>query len=150
MSASKSCCRCGELKLLTEFYRNSSRKDGYGDYCKPCWRDYMAPRDKERHRKNPRRSSYQRRGMSRGQFEALLLAQGGLCWFCHGNRAKVALCLDHNHATGEVRRFLCRPCNVGLEFFREGPERIRRAIRYLMLPDWETRCRELLERLCTG
>lgn len=32
----KRCCKCGEYKLLTEFYRNPLKKQGVWDYCKHC------------------------------------------------------------------------------------------------------------------
>ena len=35
-SAGKSCNKCGEWKPLTDFYRDSSRKDGRLTRCKPC------------------------------------------------------------------------------------------------------------------
>jgi hypothetical protein len=32
----KKCYKCKEVKPLNEFYTNSSKKDGYDDYCKSC------------------------------------------------------------------------------------------------------------------
>jgi thiol-disulfide isomerase/thioredoxin len=32
----KKCTICGELKPLTDFHKQKDRKDGYGNWCKPC------------------------------------------------------------------------------------------------------------------
>lgn len=39
--------------------------------------------------------------------------------------------LDHNHVTGRPRALLCHHCNVGLGHFRDNPELLAAAIRYL-------------------
>jgi 5-methylcytosine-specific restriction endonuclease McrA len=43
----KRCPRCLSFKLSDEFYRNKSQKDGLQIYCKPCWNEYMKPRNSE-------------------------------------------------------------------------------------------------------
>jgi hypothetical protein len=47
----KTCTKCNELKALTEFHRDKSRKDGLANRCKPCViafvkKYYVANRDK--------------------------------------------------------------------------------------------------------
>jgi hypothetical protein len=37
----------------------------------------------------------------------------GLCWICH---TRQGACVDHNHATGAVRGWLCRACNGALHY----------------------------------
>jgi hypothetical protein len=37
--ATKICVKCTELKTLSEFTKNASKKDGVSAYCKPCDRD---------------------------------------------------------------------------------------------------------------
>ena len=41
------------------------------------------------------------------------------------------LCLDHDHATGKFRGWLCTACNRGLGFFRDNPDIILHAAVYL-------------------
>jgi hypothetical protein len=80
------------------------------------------------------REWYYRRayGMSR---EDLIAKFGDRCNICgakegggrHGN-----LHIDHDHATGEVRGVLCHGCNVSLGHFKDRPDLLRAAIKYLV------------------
>lgn len=42
--------------------------------------------------------------------------------------------IDHDHLTGAVRGVLCRPCNLGLGYFRDNPRVLVSAITYLHNP----------------
>ena len=55
-------------------------------------------------------------------------AQGGLCAIC---RTAPAAHVDHDHDTGEVRELLCFNCNGGLGQFKDDPEVLRAAARYV-------------------
>jgi hypothetical protein len=44
----------------------------------------------------------------------------------------VRLSLDHCHITGRLRGFLCGPCNSGLGYLGDTPERVRAALKYLL------------------
>lgn len=68
--------------------------------------------------------------------EHLYQKQRGLCGVCtspmlrrHSHRR--AAHLDHNHATGKVRGWLCSTCNVGLGHFNDDVALLRKALRYL-------------------
>lgn len=54
--------------------------------------------------------------------------EGKSCVICG---AADDLAVDHCHSTGKIRGVLCRPCNLGLGYFRDDPERLLRAIKYL-------------------
>ncbi len=73
-------------------------------------------------------------GLSLEEYDILLLAQGGVCAICgksQSGKRKMRLCVDHSHKTGQVRGLLCEKCNVGLGSFRDDPELLVRAARYL-------------------
>lgn len=72
-------------------------------------------------------------GISGEEADALLAAQDGRCAICRcahpGGRG--AWHLDHDHASGAVRGFLCQGCNNGLGLFRDDPARLEAAAGYL-------------------
>ena len=41
------------------------------------------------------------------------------------------LCIDHDHSTKAVRGILCLSCNLGLGSFKDDPEKLKMAIKYL-------------------
>jgi hypothetical protein len=43
----------------------------------------------------------------------------------------VSVHVDHDHGTGEIRGLLCVPCNNTLGLFREDPDLLKRAARYV-------------------
>jgi hypothetical protein len=55
-------------------------------------------------------------GLSSNDYVRLLTFQQGRCAICgvHESLLPHRLCVDHAHATGEVRGILCRPCNASL------------------------------------
>lgn len=52
MNGMKKCCRCGEIKPLSEYYINRKNKGGLDYHCKKC--------HKEHNKKYPRPASYMR------------------------------------------------------------------------------------------
>jgi hypothetical protein len=63
--------------------------------------------------------------MERPEYDAL---RAGLCAICS---REGDLDQDHDHGTGERRGFLCANCNRALGLFKDNPEWLRRAARYL-------------------
>lgn len=49
MEQTKKCTKCGEIKLLSEFHKCISNKDGFGNFCKSCRKNIS----NERRLKNP-------------------------------------------------------------------------------------------------
>lgn len=76
-------------------------------------------------------------GLSRDQYEDMLVAQGGVCAICKrheiqmrsGNRKKLAI--DHDHSDGTFRGLLCAACNSALGHFEDDAVRLRAAAAYL-------------------
>ncbi len=77
-------------------------------------------------------------GLPKGQYAAMLAAQGGACALC-GERASgtaksgkpIALHVDHDHATGRIRGLLCGKCNRAIGYLRDDPALIRKAALYV-------------------
>jgi hypothetical protein len=60
------------------------------------------------------RSAYYKRtyGITIDEYDAQLAAQNGVCFICKAPPKTRKLSVDHNHATGEVRKLLCQRCNL--------------------------------------
>ena len=62
----------------------------------------------------------------------LLAAQKERCAICKTDLAAGEIKhLDHCHASGKVRGWLCLACNTGLGFFKDDTARLSAAVRYL-------------------
>ena len=82
-------------------------------------------------RKNKLKKKY---GLSITEFDNMLLAQDNKCLICGQSldlQNTKNVHVDHNHKTGIVRGILCSNCNKALGFFRDNPEYLRNAIKYL-------------------
>lgn len=53
-------------------------------------------------------------GLAAGDYERLLVAQGGRCAICRARPKSKRLAVDHDHKTGAVRGLLCSRCNHDL------------------------------------
>lgn len=68
---------------------------------------------------------------------AIYESQNGKCAICAVKISfvkkdqKTVACLDHCHATGKPRGFLCNGCNTGLGGFRDTPEFLNKAVKYI-------------------
>ena len=67
-------------------------------------------------------------GLSKEQYEALLVSQNYKCAICKTADAKE---IDHCHTTGKVRGILCGPCNRGIGIFKENRTTIAAVLAYL-------------------
>jgi len=55
-----------------------------------------------------------------------------VCALCESlPTAGISLHVDHDHGTGEIRGLLCVRCNNALGLFREDPDLLKRAARYV-------------------
>lgn len=146
----KRCGKCSEVKPLEEFHRNASSKDGRIGDCKGCRGEYLAQRkdvdlaDRRRRYREAGETERRRRrikkyGISDDEYEALLIAQRGLCAICHLPETKrdykygtlCPLAIDHDHETGVVRGLLCNSCNRGIGLLKDDAQNVRRALAYL-------------------
>ena len=80
-----------------------------------------------------------RYGITFGDYELMLAAQGGRCAVCRCEETRVdhrtkqvsRLAVDHCHATHWVRGLLCHSCNSGIGALGDDPIRLRAAAAYL-------------------
>lgn len=72
-----------------------------------------------------------RYGLTRDQYEALIIRSAGACAICE-EVPTGTLYVDHDHDTGAVRGLLCSHCNFLLGNARNSPDRLLAAAAYLM------------------
>lgn len=135
----RACTKCKTWKPASEFGINPQRPPLLRTQCNPCRREG----EWGRRRRDPERATSDRlkltlagHGLTIGDYEAMLTAQGGACSICTSTLAgngHARLVVDHDHATGRVRGLLCNNCNIGLANFRDDPTLLASAIRYLAL-----------------
>jgi hypothetical protein len=79
------------------------------------------------------RAKLRRYGITLEDYNAMFAEQGGKCAICgaHQSELPAPLFVDHNHETGQVRKLLCRNCNLVLGFARDNIEILKVAISYL-------------------
>jgi hypothetical protein len=115
------CTKCGETKLLSEFYKKQRK-------CKTCFANYY----KENRKKTLDRIRKYNYGISAKEFEKKIIDQNNSCDICHLPFVPHKNpCVDHNHTTGEVRSLLCTHCNAGLGHFKESIEIMKSAQKYI-------------------
>ncbi len=90
-------------------------------------------RDDGRKRINSRRYHLKKTfGLTIEQYDEMLRSQGGGCAVCgRAPREDIALHVDHDHATGQVRGLTCFRCNNALGDFNDDPALLARASAYL-------------------
>lgn len=104
-----------------------------GPRCATHWRERQKQVKADNHEKRVQ-ATY---GLEKGDYAKLYQFQGGLCALCRrATGASRRLSVDHDHATGDVRGLLCRPCNTLLGHARDRLAFFRRCISYLTLPPY--------------
>ncbi len=68
----------------------------------------------------------------------------GTCAICGRNGRE--LVVDHDHATGEIRGWLCRPCNSAIGQLGDTASSVMRAVLYLAEPPVSLKRQFRLER----
>lgn len=70
-------------------------------------------------------------GITEQEYNAMLVAQQGVCAICRQPPKRIRLDVDHCHATKKVRGLLCNKCNRGLGWFCDSDVLMVRAANYL-------------------
>lgn len=110
----KRCPGCYELRSLALYSRTQVRGlNGVASRCLPC-------------------SVSSRYDISAQGYLDLLEAQNASCAVCSRKpELPCTLHVDHCHQTGKVRGLLCRPCNLGMGYFRDNTANLKSAVAYL-------------------
>lgn len=142
----KKCTKCGEVKDLSCFSKNVTKKDGYSFHCKECKKTFYKEdpiKHRERTRKNyfydadkARTKSVSGYEITKDEYYLLLSKQERKCAICGKTEEdnKRALAIDHCHTTNKVRGLLCTCCNTALGKFKDSTELLHNAITYLLNP----------------
>ena len=107
----KHCGKCKKEKELSEFHRY---RNGYQSYCKLCNLEYNKKATVGRKR---RIQFYARHGLTRQEYDRLVIQQSGLCAVCAEQLKDPKVDHDHfcckgQYSCGEcVRGLLCAGCN---------------------------------------
>jgi len=70
-------------------------------------------------------------GIDQKEYEMILEKQDFKCAICLKLKSSKNLDIDHCHKSGKVRGLLCRPCNMGLGYFKDSPNLLTKAADYL-------------------
>src|SRR5215207_4269801 len=98
------CLACQQAIAHEDYTRNSGTASGFGSRCRGCDRAT-----------NSAGYFYRKYKLTQEELTALREAQQDSCGIC-GNPEPEHL--DHDHATGRIRKLLCQRCNQGLGLFR--------------------------------
>lgn len=142
---SKKCGRCEGVFPIIDFSIDKSKKDGRSIYCYNCRKKISkAKRATNSHKQNRKltRKRYARKerdyllksryGITADQFDAIFLSQNNTCALCTSDKSDGKnFVVDHCHKTGNIRGILCSYCNRALGMFKDDPETLKQAIRYL-------------------
>lgn len=125
---SRHCRVCGEFKSPEDFPLMKSKRS-YGGY-----QAYTLCLDCERQRKavSHLKRAY---GLSWEDYCTMVEDQDNKCYLCGAPPTDVyeKLVVDHCHKTGEIRKLLCRGCNVFLSKIEACPDYFKKVITYLNL-----------------
>lgn len=126
----KYCPKCNIKKPVSEYFKNSGRKDGLGDWCSRCV--VVA-------------NTCYRFNLTEREYIDMFEKQSYRCAWCgtHQDRLRKVLCVDHCHSTGKVRRLLCDGCNKAEGHLKHSPEILAAIEAVAWFPYVEDRIMEL-------
>lgn len=113
---------------------HTSKRYVKGSVCYEC----SITINKEKRRGKERQYSLAKYGVTIERYDAMFLAQKGLCAICknpevnidHNTKEIRALAVDHCHDTERVRKLLCSSCNMGIGQFKHSAQLLRAAAIY--------------------
>lgn len=91
---------------------------------------WLAAHPRDRSERGKRLNRFYNYGLTRESWLSMLQTQDFKCAICEKPIDDSAHA-DHDHKTGKVRGALCTNCNTGLGHFKDSPELLAKAQRYL-------------------
>lgn len=135
----KRCNACKEIKDIGLFGINRKTPDGLMRQCKDCNNSRVNTYNQKN--KIRARGTYERYGLTKEDFEAMVEAQGGMCDICKIPLVELQskhVHIDHDHdccpegsCGGCIRGILCNNCNRGLGGFGDNLDSLTEAVLYL-------------------
>jgi hypothetical protein len=136
----KRCSKCGETKSFSDFHSHKGNASGLSSQCKECRKASSKKYNSDNKEKLYFKNLLYRFGVNQTQYQEMLDAQSGVCAIC-GETCKAGknLAVDHDHACcpgkqtcGDcIRGLLCANCNVGIGYFNDSVDLLKKAIYYL-------------------
>jgi hypothetical protein len=128
--------KLGKKESMKRFYeRTQEERLAYRREYYRKNRERILEQERIRRVENPehyRRAKLKMRyGITYGDRNALIEAQGNKCAICKNGPGMKGWHVDHCHTTGTVRGILCFKCNTGLGNFSDSVEFLANAIAYL-------------------
>jgi len=117
-SLPRTCEHCGRIKPASSY-------TAQGKTCNPCRKVLKISRE----RNTMLLRNY---GISLQDYNAMSLAQNGVCSICGDTSKELSLDVDHCHTTGNVRGLLCQRCNMALGMFNDDLDLLASASSYLI------------------
>ena len=153
----KICTKCAQEKELIFFSKDKYKKDGRCSACKECnvvdhVRRYHSNPESERNRSNSYRDNLRKTNpaklklsnrntklkraynLSDDLVTKMKEEQNYCCFVCKKHEQDIkgkGLVVDHDHATGKVRKLLCTGCNTALGLLKEDTTIIKQLAEYV-------------------
>ncbi len=157
----RTCTKCKEKKVTSEFFKDRTTKSGFGSNCKSChttsvvkwhtknnkrWREANPDKAKENYNRWHENNKWYRKekhkasrrfhlkktfGISEEQYNILLKVQNGKCAICKKPPNHFNLAVDHCHETGKIRGLLHSKCNAAIGLLEDNPKLLKAALDYL-------------------
>lgn len=134
----RTCRKCAEEKDIESFGKyNNGTNEGRRRVCEACRykrakeKGYATYKHKTTRQQRKHEIKY-RYGITEEELGDMYKAQEGKCLICKQHEDTVGtLNIDHCHTTGKVRGLLCKRCNMGIGYFKDNVELLRKAAKYL-------------------
>ena len=142
VNGKKECSKCHKVKLVSGFYKDKTKADGLAYQCKECYKKHDKKywkENSEKIKKRQKKYRLKKYGFNTSEAQKIIkLRKTSRCAICgieakkiNYGRQKKMLYVDHCHNSQEVRGLLCDKCNMGLGYFNDDVELLKKAIKYL-------------------